>query len=197
VVDDRGGATSLSLVEIIFIALGLSMDASAVSLAAGTSEHVDGARAEFRLWWHFGLFQAIMPIVGWLLGTTVTSWIVPIDHWIAFGLLAFVGGRMVQSGFDTNGEGYTTNPTRGKAMVMLAVATSIDAMAIGLSLAFLDVTIWYPSLIIGVVTAGLSFASLRLGRLLGDKFGKRMEIVGGIILFLIGLRILIDHSTRF
>jgi putative Mn2+ efflux pump MntP len=186
----------LSLVEILFIAIGLSMDASAVSLAAGTSEHVDGARAEFRLWWHFGLFQAIMPIVGWLLGSTITSWIAPIDHWISFGLLAFVGGHMVRSGLDADSEGFRTNPTRGKTMVMLAVATSIDAMAIGLSLAFLDVTIWYPSIIIGAVTASLSFVSLRLGRFLGDKFGKHMEIIGGIILILIGLNILLDHLMR-
>ena len=183
----------MSFFEILMIAVGLSMDACAVSLAAGTSEHVDGARAEFRLWWHFGLFQAIMPIIGWFLGSTVTSWIAPVDHWIAFGLLAFVGGRMIQSGFDADGKGFTTNPTRGKTMVMLAVATSIDALAIGLSLAFLDVTIWYPSIIIGAVTASLSFVSLRLGRFLSDKFGKRMEIIGGIILILIGLRILLEH----
>jgi putative Mn2+ efflux pump MntP len=183
----------LSILEILFIAIGLSMDAFAVSLCAATTEHVDGPRAEFRLWWHFGLFQALMPILGWFAGTTVSQFIEPIDHWIAFGLLAFVGARMVQSGLNPEAETFATNPTRGRTMVMLAIATSIDAMAVGLSLAFLNVTIWYPSIIIGIVTGSLSYLGIRLGRILGEKFGERMEIIGGIILILIGLRILIEH----
>ena len=172
------------------------MDAFAVSLGAATTEHVDGPRAEFRLWWHFGLFQAIMPILGWLAGTTVSQFIEPIDHWIAFGLLAFVGARMIRSGIDPDAENFKMNPTRGRTMVMLAIATSIDAMAVGLSLAMLNVTIWYPSLIIGAVTASLSFIGIRLGRLLGKRLGERMEIVGGIILILIGSKILLDHLMR-
>ncbi len=183
----------MTFIEILIIAIGLAMDVFAVSLGAATSEHVDGPRAEFRLWWHFGLFQALMPVLGWLLGSTVTGWIAPIDHWIAFGLLAFVGARMIRAGFDPDAEGFATNPTRGKTMVMLAIATSIDALAIGLSLALLDVTIWYPSIIIGVVSSTFSFAGLRLGRLLGERFGKRMEVIGGAILVLIGLRILFEH----
>jgi len=183
----------MTLVEILMIAIGLAMDVFAVSVGAATSEHVNNRRAEFRLWWHFGLFQALMPVIGWLLGSTVTGWIAPIDHWIAFGLLSFVGVRMVRSGFDPNGEGFETNPTRGRTMVMLSIATSIDALAIGLSLALLDVTIWYPSIIIGIVSSALSFAGLRLGRLLGEKFGKRMEIIGGLVLIAIGLRILVEH----
>jgi manganese efflux pump family protein len=183
----------MSVIEILILAVGLAMDVFAVSLGAATTEHVNDRRAEFRLWWHFGLFQALMPVIGWLLGSTVTVWIAPIDHWIAFGLLAFVGVRMIRSGFDPNSEGFETNPTRGRTMVMLSIATSIDALAIGLSLAMLDVTIWYPSIIIGVVSSTLSFAGLRLGRFLGEKFGKRMEVIGGIILVLIGLRILYEH----
>ena len=185
----------MSFIEILIIAIGLAMDVFAVSLGAATTQHVNNRRAEFRLWWHFGLFQALMPILGWLLGSTVTAWIAPIDHWIAFGLLSFVGVRMVRSGFDSASESFETNPTRGRTMVMLSIATSIDALAIGLSLALLDVTIWYPSIIIGVVSSTLSFAGLRLGRMLGEKFGKRMEIIGGAILILIGLRILIEHLT--
>jgi len=183
----------MTLIEILIIAMGLAMDVFAVSLGAATSAHVNNPRAEFRLWWHFGLFQALMPVVGWMLGSTVTGWIAPIDHWVAFGLLAFVGVRMVRAGFDPDGASFTTNPTRGRTMVMLSIATSIDALAIGLSLALLDVTIWYPSIIIGIVSSTLSFAGLRLGRLLGDKFGKRMEIVGGLVLIAIGLRILLEH----
>jgi len=183
----------MTLVEILMIAIGLAMDVFAVSVGAATSEHVNNRRAEFRLWWHFGLFQALMPVIGWLLGSTVTGWIAPIDHWIAFGLLSFVGVRIVRSGLDPNGEGFETNPTRGRTMVMLSIATSIDALAIGLSLALLDVTIWYPSIIIGIVSSALSFAGLRLGRLLGEKFGKRMEIIGGLVLIAIGLRILVEH----
>jgi putative Mn2+ efflux pump MntP len=183
----------MSFIEILMIAVGLAMDAFAVSLAAGTSGQAVGGRAAFRLSFHFGLFQFLMPVIGWFLGVRIAPLMASVDHWIAFGLLVFVGVRMIRAGFDPEGQTFTTDPSRGLTLVMLAIATSIDALAIGLSLAMLRVKIWYPSVVIGVVTSGLSLLGIRLGTQLGARFGKRMEIVGGAILNLIGLRILLSH----
>ena len=183
----------MSLAEILLIAVGLAMDAFAVSLGVGTTRFADSARPRFRLAWHFGLFQALMPTLGWLVGTTVARFIAPFDHWIALILLAFVGVRMIRSGLSSDVESHPTDPSRGGTLVMLSVATSIDAFAVGLSLAMLNVSIVYPAVVIGVVTAGLSMVGLLLGNRLGKIFGKRMEIVGGIILIAIGIRIVVSH----
>lgn len=183
----------MGLIEIIIIAFGLAMDASAVSLVAAASGFAKDSRSIFRLAFHFGLFQFFMPVIGWLMGVSFVSYFSAVDHWIAFGLLSFVGGRMIISGLNPNMESYANDPSRGLTLVMLSVATSIDALAIGLSLAMLDVNIWYPSVIIGVVTASLSFFSIMLGKKIGPLVGKRMEIFGGVILITIGIRILITH----
>jgi putative Mn2+ efflux pump MntP len=185
----------MGFIEILIIAVGLAMDAFAVSLGAGTSGLAVGPRAAFRLSFHFGLFQFMMPVIGWFLGVHIAGAIESFDHWIAFGLLTFVGARMIHAGFDPEGQTYTADPSRGLTLVMLSIATSIDALAIGLTLAMLQVRIWYPSVVIGIVTGGLSLAALRLGSQLGARFGKRMEIAGGLILVLIGLRIVISHLT--
>ncbi len=184
----------MSIVEVLLIAVGLAMDAFAVCLGAGTTRFVNGPRPVFRLSFHFGLFQALMPILGWLSGSFVAQYISAFDHWIAFGLLAFVGGRMVRSGLDPEGECHETDPSRGGTLIMLAIATSIDAFAVGLTLAMLDVNILYPAAVIGVVCAALSIADMVLGHRLGCTFGKRMEVVGGLILILIGLRVVISHT---
>ncbi len=183
----------MSFAEILLIALGLAMDAFAVCLGAGTTQHIKGPRPVFRLAFHFGLFQALMPILGWLVGSTIIKWIAPVDHWIAFGLLAFVGVRMIRSGLDANGESHATDPSRGATLIMLSVATSIDAFAVGLSLAVLGVGIIFPSIIIGVVAGGMSLLGIFLGGRLGRKFGKRMEVIGGLILIAIGVRVVISH----
>jgi len=183
----------MSLLDVLMIAVGLAMDAFAVSLGAGASGQAVGGRAEFRLSFHFGLFQFLMPVAGWFLGVRIAAFLSSIDHWIAFGLLVFVGVRMIRAGFDKNGETYTTDPSRGFTLVLLATATSIDALAIGLSLGMLRVRIWYPSVIIGIVTGGLTLLGMRLGTRLGIRFGKHMEVVGGAILILLGLRILFAH----
>ncbi len=183
----------MGLPEIILIALGLAMDAFAVSLGAGATRYVNGPRPVFRLSFHFGLFQALMPVLGWLAGLSVAQLIAQVDHWIAFALLAFVGARMIRSGLDADREMHTSDPSRGGTLVMLAVATSIDAFAVGLSLAMLRVNILYPALVIGVITGGLSLVALLIGSRLGKVFGKRMEIVGGLILIGIGLRVVISH----
>jgi putative Mn2+ efflux pump MntP len=183
----------MSLVEVLLIALGLAMDAFAVCLGAGTTQHINGPRPVFRLAFHFGLFQALMPVLGWLVGSTLIRWIAPVDHWIAFGLLAFVGVRMIRSGLNTEGESHSTDPSRGATLVMLSVATSIDAFAVGLSLAVLNVGIIYPAIVIGLVAGGMSLLGLALGSRLGKAFGKRMEIIGGLILIAIGVRVVISH----
>jgi putative Mn2+ efflux pump MntP len=183
----------MNLAEILLIAFGLAMDAFAVCLGAGTTQHIKGPRPVFRLAFHFGLFQALMPILGWLVGSTINQWIAPVDHWIAFALLAFVGVRMIRSGLDTDGESHSTDPSRGATLIMLSVATSIDAFAVGLSLAVLGVDIILPSIIIGLVAGGMSLLGIFLGGRLGKTFGKRMEVVGGLILIAIGARVVISH----
>jgi putative Mn2+ efflux pump MntP len=176
--------------DIIVIAVGLAMDAAAVSLAAAASGYAKDGRAIFRLAFHFGLFQFMMPVVGWFLGVSFVSYFKAFDHWVAFGLLLFVGARMILSGMDSSETIHKKDPSRGMTMVMLSIATSIDALAIGLSLAMLDVSIWYPSVMIGVVTGAMSLLAIFIGKRLGVLFGKRMEIVGGLILVFIGSRIL-------
>jgi putative Mn2+ efflux pump MntP len=179
---------------VLFVALGLAMDAFAVSLGAGATRFVNGPRPVFRLSFHFGLFQALMPVLGWIGGTLIAGYISGWDHWIAFALLAFVGVRMIRSGADKDGECYEVDPSRGSTLIMLSVATSIDAFAVGLSLAMLSINILYPAVVIGVVAAALSAAGLALGHRLGCRFGKSMEIVGGFILIIIGLRVVLSHT---
>jgi len=186
----------MDFLEIFLIALSMAMDAFAVCLGAGTSGHSRKPRPAFRLAFHFGLFQFIMPIAGWFAGNTILTYMEKFDHWVAFALLLFVGGRMIRSGFSGMEEKRTSDPSRGWTLVLLSIAVSIDALAIGLSLALIGVTIWYPAVVIGVVTGLVSWLGLRIGDGLGRKFGKRMEIVGGIVLILIGLRIVLSHLIR-
>ena len=183
----------MNIGEIILIAIGLAMDATAVSLVAAASGYAGDPRAVFRLSFHFGLFQFIMPILGWVLGRSVVDHIASVDHWVAFGLLLFVGARMIRSGVKPFEQELKKDPSRGATLIMLSIATSIDALAIGLSIAILEVSIWYPSVIIGAVTSLLCLVAIRIGNRIGTRFGQRMEIVGGVILIAIGLRILVSH----
>ena len=181
----------MSLVEILVIALGLSMDAFAVSVAASAGGYA-GRGAAFRLAFHFGLFQALLPLLGWLLGARLTGVAGQMDHWIAFALLAFVGVRMIRSGLHS-GETLRKDPSRGMTLVLLALATSLDAFAVGVSLGVLGIAILRPVVIIGLVTGLLSLLGVVLGRRLGILFGRRTEVAGGIMLLLIGGRILWEH----
>ncbi|MBU5638173.1 manganese efflux pump MntP family protein [Geomonas sp. Red69] len=181
-------------ISIFGIALALAMDAFAVALATGAVLNPITGRHLFRLGFHFGLFQALMPIAGWLLGLTVQKWITAYDHWIAFGLLAYVGGRMIVEAFEEEEDASPSDPTKGLTMVMLSVATSIDAFAVGLSLAMIGVSVWVPSVIIGLVAGVLTVAGMLLGRRLGDNWGRRVEVCGGVVLCLIGLKILLEHT---
>jgi putative Mn2+ efflux pump MntP len=179
---------------LIGIAIGLAMDAFAVSIAVGLTLKEVTWRQTFRLAYHFGLFQALMPIVGWLAGRSISQWIGPVDHWIAFALLSAIGGKMIYEALkDEDEDVERKDPTKGASLVVLSVATSIDALAVGLSLAFLGVEIWYPALVIGVVACAFTAVGLHLGKRFGALLGRRVEIVGGVILIAIGVRILVEH----
>lgn len=183
----------MQIFEIILLAIGLAMDAFAVSISVGTTEYLSSKRARFRISFHFGLFQALMPIIGWFAGSSINIYIRTVDHWIAFVLLAWVGSKMIKVSFADEHKDYQFNPSKGWSLIVLSIATSIDALAVGLSLAIIDTDIWYPAVLIGVITGGLSLVGIRLGSRIGERFGKRVEFVGGVILCLIGLRILIEH----
>lgn len=185
----------MSLPVLLGIALALAMDAFAVALGTGIALKRLTGRHLFRLGFHFGLFQALMPVLGWLAGFTIQRWISAYDHWLAFGLLAFVGGKMIWEAFQgKEGEGARRDPTRGLRLVTLSIATSIDALAVGFSLAMLGVSIWFPALVIGLVAGSLTVAGMLLGCRFTAVWGRRMEIVGGLVLCAIGVKILLDHG---
>lgn len=181
--------------DVLLLAVGLAMDACVVSAGAGASGRSSGGRATFRLGFHFGLFQFFMPILGWYAGATVSGAIAEFDHWIAFGILGVVGGRMIHAGLKAEENTGTGDPSKGWSLIMLSIATSIDALAVGFSLAMIEVDIWFPAVVIGIVTAGMSVAGLKMGARLGSRFGNRMEIVGGMILVFVGARIVFEHLT--
>ena len=178
---------------ILLIAVGLAMDAFAVSLGIGTAQRANTPRAKFRLAFHFGLFQGLMTFLGWLAGSTVALLIAQVDHWVALALLGWVGFNLIRSGLSADRETYTADPSRGQTLMVLSVATSIDAFAVGMSAGMLKIPIVESSATITVVTFALSLAGLLAGNRLGQKFGKRMEVVGGLILIGIGIRILVSH----
>ncbi len=184
----------MNSLELSAIALGLAMDAFAVSLAAGTHQKVRGFRATFRLWFHFGLFQSLMTVVGWFAGASLERLLAGKDQWAAFVLLGLVGGKMIKEGLARRGDEAAPereDPSRGLRMVALSVATSLDALAVGITLGVLELAIWQPAIIIGLVTAFLSLVGLRLGQHLGDRFGRGAEVAGGAVLILIAFKILI------
>jgi len=183
----------MSWITLLGIAVGLAMDAFAVATAAGLTLGAVTPRHVFRLAFHFGLFQFMMPVIGWAAGTTFSGIIGDYDHWAAFGLLAFVGGKMLWEAFTDHEAEARSDPTRGLMLVTLSVATSIDALAVGLSMALLGVAIWIPSVVIGVVAATLTTVGLLLGNRLGSRCGFWAEVAGGCVLLAIGLRILYTH----
>jgi putative Mn2+ efflux pump MntP len=184
----------VELPVVLGIAVALAMDAFAVAIGASVVLGRPDARQVFRMTFHFGLFQALMPVLGWAAGLTVAHAIQAVDHWIAFGLLALVGGHMIREGLaGSHPEQPCADPTRGLTLVVLAIATSIDALAVGLSLALVGVSIAYPAVVIGLVAAAFTFVGLRIGTAVGTRIGHRASVAGGLILLLIGLRILNEH----
>ncbi|MBW2604419.1 MAG: manganese efflux pump [Deltaproteobacteria bacterium] len=174
------------------------MDAFAVSIATGVNLKTVNFRQMFRLSWHFGLFQALMPIIGWSAGTSIRVYIERYDHWVAFGLLTFVGIGMIKEAFvsDKNKKPIK-DQTRGWTLVMLSVATSIDALAVGFSISLLNVSIWIPALIIGIVAGVFSVVGLQIGQRIGSakQLGIYAETIGGVVLIAIGLNILYEHGV--
>lgn len=180
--------------EIFLIALGLSMDAFAVSVCKGLGMKKLSYKNTLLIGAFFGGFQAIMPLVGWLLGTQFESYITAFDHWIAFVLLGIIGGKMIWESCKTDTEecAKCENP-KIRELFILAVATSIDALAVGITLAFLRVNIWKSISVIGVVTFIISMAGVVIGNRFGSKYKRRAELAGGIILMIMGVKILMDH----
>jgi len=191
----------MKTLELLLIALGLSMDAFAVSVASGATMkrlHLPNA---LKMALFFGGFQALMPVLGWLAGLGMKSFISGVDHWIAFGLLSAVGGKMLYESLKIKEEedcgGTKTCPFDTGTLTVLAIATSIDALAVGLTFSVLAVSIITPVLVIGLVTFAMSVAGVKLGSTGGHFFEHRMETAGGLILIAIGLKILFGHLGLF
>ena len=185
------------LFNSVLLGVGLAMDAFSVSLANGLNEPQMGTRRMCGIAGVFAFFQALMPMVGYLLGTTFERYITSVDHWVAFVLLCLIGGNMLKEGLsrDEEREGQAENVSFGfKAMLMLAVATSIDALAVGITFALLpDVDIFSAVGLIGCTTFCISVAGVAVGCWFGARYKKRAEITGGAILVLLGVRILLEH----
>lgn len=184
----------INIFEIIGIALGLSMDAFAVCIACSIALKKVSKRQIFRFSFHFGLFQAMMPVIGWFAGQGAHKYISKWDHWIAFGLLTFIGLKAIYESQKERSEGLRKkDPTKGFSLVAFSIATSIDALAVGVSLSALNVNIFKPALIIGCITGFLTMTGMIMGSRIGSLFGRYIEVIGGLILIAIGFKILFSH----
>lgn len=185
---------SMSFIELLLIAIGLSMDAFSVSICKGLTTKRFSWRMALICGLWFGFFQALMPIIGYFLGSQFQHLIESVDHWIAFGLLVLIGANMIREAVGGNHENENDSGALDfKTMFLLAIATSIDALAVGVSLACIQVRHWYSVLVIGVTTFLFSVLGVKIGNVFGSKFEKSAQIIGGIILILIGLKILLEH----
>lgn len=186
----------MGFIELLLVGVGLSMDAFAVSICKGLCMKRMNMRQAVVIALFFGGFQALMPLVGWALGTQFEQFITPVDHWIAFVLLAIIGGKMLWDSFHGDDEDLSC-PSDGKLdireLIMLAIATSIDALAVGITFAFLSVDIVPAVALIGITTFALSFVGVAVGHRFGTRYEKAATITGGIVLILIGLKILLEH----
>ena len=182
----------MGALEILLIAIGLAMDAFAVSICKGLSMKKMSWKKAIIVGLYFGIFQALMPVMGYFLGATFESLVTQIDHWIAFALLTFIGINMLKEAFAKNEENQNDS-VEFKTMVVLAIATSIDALAIGITFAFLQVNMILATLIIGIVTFAICVIGVKIGNKFGDKYERKAETVGGLILILMGIKILLEH----
>ena len=183
----------MDFLTLFFIAVGLAMDAFAVSIASGLTMEKLRIRYALRIALFFGVFQAFMPIIGFMAGMSIRDYIFHIDHWIAFGLLAFIGSKMIYESVFLESNDKKMDPNDIQMLLVLSVATSIDALAVGISLSLLKVDIFLPALIIGVVTFILSYLGVLIGKSMGHLFEKKIEVLGGLVLIGIGIRILFEH----
>lgn len=190
----------IDFVSIVLIAFGLSMDSFAISVSSGLILPEIRFKKAIIIAFSLAFFQGIMPLLGWLAGFGFQEYVKPVDHWVAFILLAFLGLKMIRESTKKEEDRTSTNPLEAKVLVTMSLATSIDALIVGMSLAFVqssDVSIWrkilIPVLIIGTITFIVSMLGILFGKKVGNRFGKRMEMLGGVVLLFIGLRILIEH----
>lgn len=183
----------MSFITILAIAVGLCMDTVSVSIAAGCNKHRFKPGTILRYAFILAVVQSFMPIIGWLLGERITHLIAEFDHWIAFVLLALIGGKMAYDGICGHPATKKLNIASYRVVITLAIATSIDAFAVGFTFSTLGQTIWAPTLIIGVTTFLFALTGIWIGRKMGHKFQKSAEIIGGIILITIGIKIVIEH----
>jgi putative Mn2+ efflux pump MntP len=183
----------MDIIATLVIAVGLAMDAFSVCISAGIVISKPDRGHYFRMASAFGFFQFIMPIIGYAAGRTVEPYINTFDHWIALALLAYIGGKMVYEGIKAEEDHVCKDPSRGKTLLVLAIATSIDALAVGLSFGVLSKPVLIPAVIIGFVCAAFSVTGIALGKKIGCIIGRRAEIVGGFFLIGIGVKILLEH----
>ena len=182
----------MGIIELIFLSIGLAMDAFAVAICKGLSMSKMKWKNACVIGSYFGVFQAGMPFIGYILGVSFKDKICSIDHWVAFILLGVIGLNMIKEAISKDNE-KQNDSIKFKDMLILAVATSIDALAIGITFAFLKVNIWLAMSLIGIITFIISVAGVKIGNIFGDKYEKKAEFVGGIILILLGTKILIEH----
>ena len=185
----------MELVTILLVAVGLAMDAFAVSIVTGSVYRELNLKHVLRMALFFGGFQAVMPVIGFLAGLSMKEYITGVDHWIAFGLLSFVGGKMVYEAFQIQAAEKNRDPSNLLILLALSVATSIDALAVGITLSLLTNAIALAVTIIGVITFGLSYAGVSVGKRFGHFFESRIEVLGGLILIAIGLKIVVEHLS--
>lgn len=182
----------MGTIELLLLSVGLAMDAFAVSICKGISMKKMNWKKALIIGLYFGGFQALMPVIGYFLGTAFESIITNIDHWVAFILLGIIGGNMIKESFEDENE--SCNDDVGfKTMVILAIATSIDALTVGITFAFLKVNLIAAISMIGVITLALSVIGTKIGNKFGNKYKNKAELVGGIILVLLGIKILLEH----
>ncbi len=182
----------MGAIEILLISIGLAMDAFAVSVCKGLAMKKMSWKKAIIIGLYFGIFQAVMPVIGYFLGTTFERFITNVDHWVAFILLVGIGINMVKEAFDKESENRNDN-VDVKTMLVLSIATSIDALAIGITFACLKIHIVMPVITIGLITFIISVIGVKIGNRFGDKYEKKAEIMGGVILILLGIKILLEH----
>lgn len=178
----------ISFLYLLILSIAMGMDVFSVSMAVASGPR--SPRQTFRLSFHFGLFQFMMPVIGWAIGYSIMAIVQSVDHWIAFGMLGAIGGHMIWEGCKHEEERSTRDRSKGWSLVTLSIATSIDALGVGLTFGVLNHSIVYPALIIGITSSVMSFVAIKLGRKLRSQFGHRMEIIGGIVLIVIAIKML-------
>lgn len=178
--------------EILLIGIGLAMDAFAVSICKGLSIKKMSWKKAIIVGTYFGVFQALMPVIGYLLGATFKDVVTKVDHWIAFGLLTIIGFNMLKEAFGQSEE-HQNDSVDFRTMSILAIATSIDALAVGITFAFLKVNMVLATIMIGIVTFAICIIGVKIGNKFGDKYERKAEVVGGLILILMGIKILLEH----